>query len=274
MKFEKFDFTVLMAVYHRDDPELFELAVNSVFSNTVKPHDFILVVDGPVGVELARVILALERSFPMRIFWLPKNGGLANALNVGLSYVRTEWVLRADADDYNLPYRFERQLTFMEEGVDLFGSAIVEVDKDGQHLGYRVPPCDWSSIRRFAKLRNPFNHMTVGFRVELARRCGGYPNIHLKEDYGLWASMMMNGAKVANSPDALVEATAGRDMYIRRGGWKYAKAEIELQSHLMHCHIKSLFSACVHGGLRAIVFLAPGRIRGFIYEKVLRYKRG
>lgn len=270
---KKLDFTVLMAVYHRDDPDLFESAVNSVFSNTVKPHDFILVVDGPVGVELARVILAVERRFPMCIYWLPKNGGLANALNVGLSFVQTEWVLRADADDYNLPYRFERQLAFMEQGVDLFGSAIVEVDKDGQHLGYRMPPCDWLSIRRFAKLRNPFNHMTVGFRVELARRCGGYPSIHLKEDYGLWASMIMNGAKVANSTDVLVEATAGPAIYVRRGGWKYAKAEIDLQFHLVQCNIKGLFFAYLHGGIRAIVFLAPGSVRAFVYEKLLRYKQ-
>lgn len=272
MRKKTYDFTVLMAVYRRDKPDLFEKAVQSIFSNTLKPNDFILVVDGAVGADLARIILNAQNSFPIRIFWLAENQGLANALNVGLNHVRTEWVLRADADDYNLPYRFERQLVFMKEGFDLFGSAIVEVDKDGHYLGYRVTPCNASDIRLFSKLRNPFNHMTVGFRADFAKRCGGYPNIHLKEDYGLWASMMMNGASVANSPDVLVEATAGRDMYMRRGGWKYAKAEINLQMHLVKCNIKSLFPAITHGVLRAVFFLVPGVVRGFVYEKILRYK--
>lgn len=267
------DFTVLMAVYGGDNPGLFERAVQSVFSNTIQPKDFILVVDGPVGGELALLILSLHRKFPMRIVWLSMNGGLANALNAGLDLVQTEWVLRADADDYNLPYRFERQLSYMREGIDLFGSAIVEVDKGGQRLGCRVPPCEAGEISRFAKLRNPFNHMTVGFRVDLARCCGGYPNIHLKEDYALWASMLLHGAQVANSAEVLVEATAGRDMYMRRGGWRYAKAEIDLQIHLVRCRVKGAFSACLHGGARAMIFLAPGVVRSFIYEKMLRHKR-
>ena len=265
------EFTLLMAVYHQDNCLLFERAVRSVFANSVLPREFILVVDGPVEFDLAILILSLKIEFEINVIWQPTNLGLTAALNKGLQYVTSDWVLRADADDYNLPYRFEHQLNFIRSGIDLFGSAIVEVDKEGKNLGCRIPPCDGSEIYKFAKTRNPFNHMTVGFRLDLAKRSGGYPDIHLKEDYALWASMMMNGAVVANSPHVLVQATAGHSMYLRRGGWKYAKAEIDLQIHLRRCNIKGLFSAYVTGALRAFVFLIPGVIRGLIYQKILRY---
>jgi hypothetical protein len=36
-------------------------------------------------------------------------------LNYGLSFVKTEWVARADDDDFNLPNRFEAQLPYALE---------------------------------------------------------------------------------------------------------------------------------------------------------------
>ncbi|WP_045051810.1 glycosyltransferase [Chromobacterium violaceum] len=266
------EFSILMAVYHRDDPVFFERAVNSVYKNSVLPLDFILVVDGPVGAELASLILSLQNHFRLKVIWLHKNEGLANALNVGLKHVTTEWVVRADADDYNMPYRFERQILDMAGETDLFGAAIVEVDKAGKKLGCRMLPCKAEELHRFAGIRNPFNHMTVCFRTHLALSAGGYPNIHLKEDYGLWALMMKNGARIMNSNEILVEATAGREMYIRRGGWKYAKAEIDLQLHLVRCNVKSILSAFFHGAIRAIFFLLPGALRGVLYQTLLRQR--
>jgi hypothetical protein len=122
----------------------------------------------------------------------------------------------------------------------------------------------------YARYRNPFNHMTVAYRSRLARICGGYPQIHLKEDYALWASMIGAGAKTQNLPDPLVHATAGVDMYRRRGGLRYALAEINLQRHLVRCGLKGTTSAALHGLLRASVFLMPAVLRGWIYEKYLR----
>lgn len=263
-------FTVLMAVYHRDDKELFDRAVRSVYDNTLQPNAFILVVDGPVPLSLQSKIIDIEREFSIKVFWLGENVGLAKALNYGLQEVKTEWVVRADADDYNLPHRFERQAAIMSQDFDLFGGAIQEVDRDGKKLAIRRTPEDPEKIKQFARYRNPFNHMTVAFRAETARRCGGYPDIHLKEDYGLWGLMIKHGARVTNCPEILVEATAGVDMYKRRGGWRYANAEIELQRHLVECGLKRNLSALALGSARAFVFLLPPLVRRVIYEKLLR----
>jgi len=266
------EFTILMAVYEKDKVDLFKKAVASIYNNSVLPHAFILVVDGPVGPELRRQISESENRYKIQPIWLPTNGGLANALNAGLNEVETEWVVRADADDFNLPFRFEEQARLMTTNYDLIGGAIQEVDLAGHKLAIRRTPIRDNEIKKFVKYRNPFNHMTVAFRTELALQCGGYPNIYLKEDYALWALMIRHGARTANTSDILVEATTGRNMYKRRGGWRYANAEIKLQRHLVVCGIKSGIAAFFHGSARASVFLMPQLLRGWIYEHYLRDK--
>ena len=265
-----------MAVYHRDNAELFERAVCSVYNNTVCPDSFVLVVDGPVPDLLGRQIDALHGRFGFLVHRLAQNLGLANALNEGLHKVNTEWVLRADADDINLEDRFERQASVLERNPSLaiIGAAILEVEPDGKALAVRRPPSSHAEIMRFARVRNPFNHMTVAYRTSLAKRCGGYPNIRLKEDYGLWALMLQRGALTANLPEILVHATAGQDMYRRRGGWQYARDEIQLQRHLVRCGVKGWTAGTLHAFMRGAVFLMPPVLRGSIYRKALRHREG
>jgi glycosyltransferase involved in cell wall biosynthesis len=266
-------FTVLMAVYGRDDPQLFERAVESVYQNTIVPDDFVLVVDGPTPPDLEHVIQRCTNEHGIRTFRLPQNVGLASALNHGLPLVRTAWVARADADDINLPDRFQRQgeaIRRMSDQVDLLGGAVVEVDKGNAPLATREVPLKHHEIVGRLGKRNPFNHMTVTYRTANVIEVGGYPDIHLKEDYALWASMIARGARCANLSAVLVRATTARDMYRRRGGLRYAKSEWDLQVHLFKLGHKGLFSAIFFGCVRASVSLLPAGFRGWIYERLLR----
>jgi glycosyltransferase involved in cell wall biosynthesis len=265
-------FTVLMAVYQKDDVVLFERAIQSVYSNTLLPDGFILVVDGPIPEQLHNVIKRHEAQHGLEVLHLPVNIGLARALNAGLLRVNTQWVVRADSDDYNLPNRFALQaaLIHSDDAFDLVGGAIQEIEPNGRKIAVRRTVELHPDIRRYAAYRNPFNHMTVAYRAELALRCGGYPEIHLKEDYGLWALMLASGARAHNLPEVLVQVTAGRDMYRRRGGFRYALAELTLQRHLVRTGLKSRTKALLHGLSRAAVFMLPSLIRGLIYKKILR----
>lgn len=271
------DFTVLLAVYHRDEPKQFDRALTSIFSNTLSPTSVLVIADGPLTEELDEVLAchaASQRT--LRIHRLPVNGGLSKALNEGLSLVDTEWVARADADDINHSDRFLRQarlLASQEGNLDLMGGAISEVDREGRLLAVRRTPTSHCEIVRFAGRRNPFNHMTVWYRTELARKVGGYPDIHLKEDYALWAAMIKAGARCANLDEPLVDALTGQEMYRRRGGIRYALAEIELQRHLHATGLKSALLAFFDMCSRATVFLAPASVREIVYKSILRSNR-
>jgi glycosyltransferase involved in cell wall biosynthesis len=107
--------TVLMSAYSKSVPALFTKAVRSVFEGNLIPDCFILVVDGPLDLGLERALEDVTNNFDIEVVRLPENAGLANALNYGLSFVKTEWVARADDDDFNLPNRFEAQLPYALE---------------------------------------------------------------------------------------------------------------------------------------------------------------
>lgn len=267
-------FSILISVYSRDDPRFLEKAFRSIFANTIQPKELIVVADGELTKSLYSTIDHFAQMRSLRFVQLPFNVGLAQALNAGISTIKTEFTIRADADDFNHPDRFERLVAKLNEGFDLVGSAIREVDKTGVEVAFRSCPLTEDEIRRFARKRNPFNHMTVGFRTATVVEVGGYPSIHLKEDYALWATLLANNCRVCNLDSVLVDATAGKEMFQRRGGFRYAMAEVDLQLHLVRCKLKSPLSALVDGTLRSLIFLAPNAVREFVYLKFLRAQKG
>jgi glycosyltransferase involved in cell wall biosynthesis len=228
-----------------------------------------------VPVALQDAIDRMKTRHAIEVLPLSKNVGLAQALNFGLAHARTEWVVRADADDYNVPNRFELQAAAIHRlanSVDLLGGAIQEIEPTGEAIAVRRTAETHGEILKYMARRNPFNHMTVAYRTKTALACGGYPDVYLKEDYALWAKMLSQGAAVGNLPDILVHAVTGASMYRRRGGTRYALAEIDLQRYLVQCGVKSKYRALIDGMARATVFLLPASARGLIYGKVLRTK--
>jgi glycosyltransferase involved in cell wall biosynthesis len=130
-------FTVLMALYDGDRAELFKAAVHSVFANTLAPDQFLIVVDGPLTAPLSNAIGDLQNLYPLIEFIpLPENQGLANALNVAMRYVKFKWIVRADADDINLPERFFTlaKVCIHNPDIALVGSSILELDEEGHGL--------------------------------------------------------------------------------------------------------------------------------------------
>ena len=264
------DFTILMAVYAKDNCVLLERAINSVYENTIAPKEFILVQDGPIDFMLSGVINKYKDVVGFKHLRLESNQGLARALNFGLEHATCEFIFRADADDYNLNNRFEKQYALLANGFDLVGSNILEVSESGAPIAVRRVPQSQEEINKSIAIRNPFNHMTVAFRYDFVKRVGYYPKIYLREDYALWALMLSQGAKVCNTSDILVHATAGISMYKRRGGLSYVGGEIEMQKILIKFKLQTILKACLIGSCRSIVFLMPPSIRGLIYKYLLR----
>ncbi|GLR27018.1 glycosyltransferase [Limnobacter litoralis] len=263
-------FSVLISVYFNDDPHLFANALHSIYNNTLKPTQVVLCQDGPIGNNLKKVIELYKPKQGFLHIDIPCNLGLAKALNIGLKHINTPFVFRADADDYNLFDRFESQLPYLLEGFDLVGGQIVEQDFQGITLSKRVTPLSQRDILHFAKFRNPFNHMTVAYRLDAVLSAGGYPTIYLKEDYALWAIMLSKNMKVMNLDKVLVRATAGLDMIKRRGGTKYIYSEFAIQSLLVKLKLQQFPLAIFVGSMRSIVFLLPSRLRAMFYSIWLR----
>jgi glycosyltransferase involved in cell wall biosynthesis len=268
-------FTVLISVYFREKPEALDRALASLAAQTLPPAEVVLVKDGPLTPELDAVIGRHARQLPMKLLPLEHNIGLAGALNAGLRLASQPWIMRFDSDDICQPNRVQVQAAMAADGaLDLFGAQIGEFESDPSAVGRaRTVPCDHADILKFARRRNPFNHMTVCYRRELVLGQGGYPAIPLMEDYALWAQLLAAGARTANSAERLVLARVGNGMLARRGGMRYVRSEWSLQRLLVRLGLKSLTASLVDGCVRSAVFLSPTVFRGWAYGRLLRQRQ-
>ncbi len=263
-------FSALGAFWAGDSALLLERALSSINSNSLPPVEIILLQDGDVSPDLSAVVESYRGDVPLRLIRLSNNGGLGRALNIGIRSVTSEFVIRFDADDYSLPNRFELIMRILSAGYDLVGSQVIEHNGPDFPKTVRSAPAEESEIRSYLRYRSPFNHNTVGFRVSAVRSVQGYPDIRLREDYGLWARLIASGSRVCNIDQVLVEASAGDSLIRRRGGLSSVISEIELQKLMISLGIQSHASAALIGTLRSTIFLLPVFIRRYIYLWALR----
>lgn len=264
------DFSVLICVYKNDDVTKFKSALKSIFNNTLQPREVLLVVDGLIGDNIEDVIKKYNHINYFRVLRNINNVGFVNSLNLGLKNIVSEWVVRCDADDYNLPERFEILFDHIEKDTDLIGSYVAETNQYAEIYAVKKVPLFHEDILIHLKKRNPFNHMSVAFKRSAAISLGGYPHIELREDYGLWAAMISKGYKSKNIENILVHASAGEKMFTRRKGGAVIKAEIALQSHLVNVGISNYIEAIVYGTARCLILLMPKSIIKLVYNRLLR----
>lgn len=269
-------FSVLISVYKNDNPDFIRDAINSISVNqTLQPSEIILVVDGPVGENINQTLTELNnRVSYLKIIRLDKNMGLGLALNIGLSHTNNEFVARMDSDDIAAPDRCEKQIKFLSDNkdIDIVGGQISEfIGNESNIVGKRIVPCNSNDIEIYLKSRCPFNHMTIMGRKSKILEAGNYLDLHFNEDYYLWIRMYEKGCKFANLPDTLVKVRVGKEMYARRGGWKYFKSEKWLQDYMLRKRIISLPRYCYNVlGRFGVQVLLPTKVRGFIFKTLFR----
>lgn len=266
------EFSVLMSVYAKEHPAWLEEALNSVFEQTIPPAQVVLVCDGPLTPELDAVIDKFKDK--LTLVRLQKNGGLGPALNEGLKHCTYDLVARMDTDDIALPDRFEKQLKAFGQDKDLsvLGGAIREIDSETkEEVSFRRLPQSDGEIKQFLKTRCPFNHMTVMFRKSAVLGCGSYQPFYLMEDYYLWARMAAKGYTFGNLADIVVNARTDKNLFERRGGWKYFKSNKAIACKLLELGLISYPTYIFNLAVRFCVqVLMPNKVRSIFYKKALR----
>ena len=270
------DFSVIMSVYAGDKAEYLQEAIDSIYANTLLPKELILVVDGPVGDEIKTVIKKYESRGPdsFRAIWLEKNQGHGNARRIAMDNASCELIAVMDSDDICVPERFALEMAYMQNHLEIsvVGGNIAEfIDDVDNVVGRRIVPTDNDSIYTWLKGRCPFNHVSVLFKKSDVLNAGGYIDWHYDEDYYLWIRMAENGYKFANLPEILVNVRVGKDMYQRRGGWKYFVSEYKLQKYMLTKKIINLPRFYLNVILRFLLqVLFSNKLRSVIFQKFAR----
>lgn len=267
--------SVCMSVYHGDNAVFFREALESLFTQSRKPDEVVLVVDGPVTNETDGVIEDYShKETPFVVIRLEQNSGHAIARQTGLDAARYEYTAIMDSDDIAVSDRFEKQMAYIEQHpeVDALGGQIKEfIGEPSNVVGSRIVPIEDVEIKAYLKSRCPMNLVTVMLKKESVQKAGGYIDWYCEEDYYLWVRMTEQGMTFANLPDNLVNVRVGEEMYQRRGGMRYFKSEAKLQKYMLSHGIISFPKYCYNVAIRlAVQVLMPNSVRGWVFKTFAR----
>lgn len=270
------EFSVLMSVYFKENPEWLKIALDSVINQTLSPNEIVLVQDGKLTDELYKVIEDYMNrcNHLFKIVPLEKNVGLGEALRIGVENCSNEIIARMDTDDIARNDRFEKQIEFLKEhtDIDLVGSWISEFETNPEEiLSYRQLPTEHKEIYKFGQFRSPVNHMTAMYKKSAVLNAGNYQTFKNIEDYYLWARMLKNGAKFANIPECLVNVRAGNAMFKRRANLTYFfNSEFPLHTELYKMHYISLAQYLRNITSKFLLRVIPQWAMAIVYKKFLR----
>jgi len=258
-------FSCLISIYYKETPDFLQECLQSILDQTFVVQELIIVKDGPLTDSLELILKRYSELFKKNgTLWctvsLDKNVGLGNALNEGVKYCSSEYIMRMDSDDIMKPDRVEimTELVSNNPELDVIGSQIEEFDSDTKKiLGIRRVPLDSNYIKDTFKYRNPMNHVSTVMKKSSLIEIGGYPNFLFFEDYALWTKMISSKYKFHNSEKILVSVRAGSDMIGRRHGLFYAKQEIKMQKLLLKSGLTNFFWFLFNVLFRGLGRLAP-----------------
>lgn len=264
----KNDFSVLVTLHQREDIELnFNSLIESIYSNTLKPNYVFILIDGRIKTSFQNNIEDHQKIKGFKIYQHPFNIGLANILNIGLKKIKTTWIVRVDGDDICLSNRFKKIMDHAKSNLSIISSYILEIDQN-QISRIKKVPISQDLIKKFIKYRNPFNHCAVAYQKDHVISVGGYPNIFLQEDYGLWVKMIAKGFQGMNIPEVLVHASFNGNSYTRRSGLAYLKSDIQMSMLKYYSDLINFFELIIVIFVRSIFILLPKFLKKWVYDLI------
>lgn len=189
--------SVIMLTYKR--AEVMPRALESILNQTYKNFELIIINDGsPDNTDL--VIKKYLKDPRIRYYKNKKNQGIAYSRNIGFSLAKGKYIAIMDDDDYALPQRLEKQLTYLENTpqIDALAGQI-------KHLP-RIPQTH-DEIATGLILYNNFGNSNIMYKRAFAQKHNiTYDeSLIVSEDWDYWLNMLFNGAKFASIADDILE---------------------------------------------------------------------
>ncbi len=191
--------TVVMPVYNC--AAYVAEAIDSILGQTYSDFEFIIIDDASTDTTLS--IVKSFNDSRIQIVEKPKNTGLTNSLNIGLSLAKGRFIARMDGDDISLPNRFELQVAFMEHHTQTIACGTnYSILNTGE---IKSLPLSNEDTKAQLLYKSCFAHPTVMLRKsKLDRHHLAYsPEKEPSEDYDFWVRLMQFG-ELRNLPEVLL----------------------------------------------------------------------
>ena len=140
-----------------------------------------------------------------------EESGIVGALNFGLKHVNTDYVLRLDSDDLDLPCRIK----CTKEAINNFKDADIIAFGKLDFPGDRATNVHWRSRKELAALLtfgNPIYHPTVCIKTSVFKKIQYSNGLNRDgqaakgaEDYLLWCKAYLAGFRMYNYPSIVIK---------------------------------------------------------------------
>lgn len=180
-------------------------AIESILAQTYANFEFIIVDDASSdnSVEVVRSYVD-ER---IRLIINETNQGISRTRNRGMEVAQGKYIAIFDSDDISLPYRLERQVSFLEKNPDfgLVGGGVVPINEQGQVIGeqwrYTEAPEELPVLLLFG---NYFAQPAVTLRASVVADQQYDPSFVTAGDYEFWTRVARR-SKVWNLPETMIK---------------------------------------------------------------------
>ena len=199
--------SVVMSAYN-EKGNWFIKSIESILNQTYKNIELIVFIDNPKNNELIEIAQRYEKKDKrIKLIINEKNKGLVYCLNKGIELSNGRFIARMDADDISELDRFEKQFNYLNLNPEciLVGSQMKLIDEEDKCMVNNISfPIENKKIKKMLKLTNTFCHPSILFIKDYVVEIGGYRDIAYAEDYDLITRIVINGGKIANINEKLI----------------------------------------------------------------------
>lgn len=200
--------TVVMPTFKR--PEMLERALGSVFSQTYKNIEVIVVDDNGENEDYDEFYLEIEKKYPIRYVKNEKNIGAALSRNIGIQLATGEYLTFLDDDDTYSFDKIEKQVKLIEES-------------ELENIGFvycQMTRFDEGMVAKINETKNFYRGNVIPFemnlksciagtptilvKTELIRKVGGFRKISSSQDWCLILDLLTSGCSVDYNEESLV----------------------------------------------------------------------
>lgn len=214
--------SVVMPVYNSG--EYLKIALESVLAQTYTNFEIIAINDGSTDKSLDVLEYFAKQDQRIKVI-NQANQGIVKTLNTGVQVASGEFIARMDADDVCLPERFEKQIQYLRQHLEVavVGTEYILINDLGMRISKVGLPAQHEAIDASNLVGHcSLSHPSVMFRKALFDRVGGYrEKFKAAQDLDLWLRMAEVG-ELANLGEALMlyrihdDSISGKDPVLQR----------------------------------------------------------
>lgn len=186
-------------------------AVQSCLSQTLGDFELLIVLNGCEDRSQEIAEHFSQKDERVKVRESAEEGGVAEAMRLGVESSSSEFIARMDADDVSYPSRFEKQWSFLsgnrETGVVSCGVRLENAMGEGMQRYV-----DWvnglitpESVARERFIECPVIQPSLLMRRSVIERAGGYRENDWAEDHDLFLRMLELGILFGKVPETLLD---------------------------------------------------------------------